>query len=344
MDRRFPGAGRRQAVLVGDAGAVRPVAGAGPLPLVVAPVAAGTDLAAWAQAHPGTVRTWLERHGAVLFRGFGADLERAGGIVAALAGPPLEYRERSSPRTAVADRLYTSTDHPADQVIGLHNENSYQQRFPRFLVLCCLAPATSGGATTLADTRAVLRRLDRDDVERFATLGARYLRNHRPGLGLPWQEVYGTASRAAVEEHCAAAGIDLEWTPDGLRTWQRRPALARHPATGERVWFNHVTAFHVSSLAPDVRRALLRTTAPEDLPQQSYFGDGSAIPDRVLDRVRAAYAAERAAPVWERGDVLLVDNLLCAHGREPYTGDRRVVVAMSGALAWRDVAAGEASP
>jgi len=32
---------------------------------------------------------------------------------------------------------------------------------------------------------------------------------------------------------------------------------------------------------------------------------------------------------WRTGDVLLVDNVLLAHGRRPFTGDRRVLVAMS---------------
>jgi hypothetical protein len=32
---------------------------------------------------------------------------------------------------------------------------------------------------------------------------------------------------------------------------------------------------------------------------------------------------------WRRGDLLLIDNMLTAHGRRPCTGDRRVLVAMS---------------
>ncbi|MEV5548310.1 TauD/TfdA family dioxygenase [Streptomyces sp. NPDC052309] len=33
---------------------------------------------------------------------------------------------------------------------------------------------------------------------------------------------------------------------------------------------------------------------------------------------------------WAAGDLLLIDNVLVAHGRRPFTGRRRVLVAMSG--------------
>jgi alpha-ketoglutarate-dependent taurine dioxygenase len=32
---------------------------------------------------------------------------------------------------------------------------------------------------------------------------------------------------------------------------------------------------------------------------------------------------------WEAGDLLMLDNLLAAHGRRPFSGERRIAVAMS---------------
>ena len=42
-----------------------------------------------------------------------------------------------------------------------------------------------------------------------------------------------------------------------------------------------------------------------------------------------AYAQVTGRFAWEQGDVLLLDNMLTAHGRRPYSGARQVVVAMS---------------
>ncbi|WP_344098243.1 TauD/TfdA family dioxygenase, partial [Streptomyces stramineus] len=298
------------------------------------------DLAAWARAHHGGLRTALHRDGAVLLRGFRTGLDNFPACVEALAGTPEAYGERSSPRTELARHVYTATDHPAEQPIALHNENSYQLTFPAALVFSCLTPATTGGATPLADTRRVLARLDASVVRAFTERGVLYQRNYGEGLGVPWQEAFGTTDRARAESYCAARDITTEWKPGGgLRTTQVRPAVAVHPVTGERVWFNHAAFFHVSGLRAELRDALLAQFDERDLPTHSYYGDGRPIEPAVLEQLHHAYAAERVRTPWETGDVLLVDNLLTAHGREPFTGDRRVVVAMAAPLNWAEVRA-----
>ncbi|MEK8169678.1 TauD/TfdA family dioxygenase [Streptomyces sp. M19] len=146
-----------------------------------------------------------------------------------------------------------------------------------------------------------------------------------------WREAFQTEHRAQVERHCRERGIATAWRGGGrLRTSQVLPAVAVHPGTREPVWFNHAVFFHVTSLPAEISTALRAQFAEPDLPVNTSYGDGEPIPDEVLDHLRGAYAAERIAVPWQAGDVLLVDNLLAAHGRQPYTGDRRVVVAMTG--------------
>src|SRR6185295_14100684 len=95
-----------------------------------------------------------------------------------------------------------------------------------------------------------------------------------------------------------------------------------HPNTGEEVWFNHAAFFHVSTLDPIVRDVLLETIGEENLPNNTYYGDGSPIESSVLEEIRAAYAQEIVAFPWQEGDILMLDNMLVAHGRSPYSGPR----------------------
>lgn len=301
------------------------------LPLLVQPAVEGVDLIAWAAAHRDWIEERLLRHGGLLFRGFGMDspedLER---FVAAVAGETLEYRERSSPRSQVAGNIYTSTDHPADQTIFFHNENSYQNAWPRKIFFFCYIPSPKGGETPIADTRRVYERIPADIRRRFEERGVMYVRNFRPGVGLAWQTVFQSDDRAYVEDYCRDAGLEAEWRDgDALRVRSVRPAVVRHPKTGEPIWFNHGTFFHVSTLEEPVRKALLAQFAEEDLPSNTYYGDGSPIEPEVLDALREAYRQEAVIFPWQKGDVLLLDNMMAAHAREPFEGPRKILVGMA---------------
>jgi alpha-ketoglutarate-dependent taurine dioxygenase len=303
----------------------------GSLPLVIEPAVDGLDVAAWADGNREGIDTLLARHGALLFRGFDlrtvAAFER---FTSAAATDRMEYRDRSSPRHEVGARVYTSTDYPPDQIIFPHNEQSYSLTFPMRLFFFCMTPAKEGGRTPIADTRKVEAQLSAETRRRFAEKKWMYVRNFGDGFGLPWQSVFQTDDRRTVEEHCRSTGIECEWkSGDRLRTRQVRPVLARHPRTGESLWFNHLTFFHVSTLVPAVGRALTATFADEDLPNNTYYGDGSPIEPDVLDELRRAYTSQLVSFDWRAGDVLLIDNMLTAHARDAYVAPRRVLVAMT---------------
>lgn len=309
-------------------------------PFVVEPDAEGLGAAEWAAAARDRVEGWLSEHRAVLFRGFPiADVAAFQSFVAASStGEPLQYRDRSTPRHEVGSGIYVSTIYPQDQRIRLHNEGTYWRQWALKIYFCCLRAPEQGGATPIADVRRVLSRLDPAVRERFAERRVMYVRNYNDGFGLPWQEVFQTADRGEVESYCRANGIELEWKDgDRLRTRQVRPAIRRHPRTGEEVWFNHAAFFHISSQDPEMRSTLLAELGEDNLPYNTYYGDGSAIEEEVVAQIHRAYEAETVRFPWLEGDILLLDNMSVAHGREPYRGEREVVVAMTEPVADSDV-------
>jgi alpha-ketoglutarate-dependent taurine dioxygenase len=275
----------------------------------------------------------LARHKALLLRGFGIDaVDRFQLFLAAMGADLLEYSERSTPRSRIDDRVYTSTEYPKTHEIPMHNESSYSAHWPRRVFFCCLQPAQSGGATPIADSRAVFAAIDPAIRDRFIAKQVMYVRNYGQGVDLPWQEAFQTEDRLQVEAYCRASGLAYEWFDDGhgLHTHHVRPAAVIHVPTAERVWFNQAHLFHVSSLEPSLRRSLTSLFPPDRLPRHACYGDGTAIEDDALDHIRQVFARVRLFPEWRAGDVLLLDNLFYAHGRQPFTGDRRVIVAMDG--------------
>jgi alpha-ketoglutarate-dependent taurine dioxygenase len=302
-----------------------------PLPLVIEPAVESVDLIEWAQNNREFIEAQLCKHGGLLFRHFEmkevADFER---LVQATSSELLNYQERSSPRSRVSGNVYTSTDYPAGQRIFLHNENSYQHIFPLKIFFCCLTPPDDGGETPIADCRRVLQGIAPEIQARFKDKGGWMLvRNFRDDLGLSWQTAFQTTDKAQVDEYCRGAGIATDWRGDHLRTRQIRPVTATHPRTGEVVWFNHATFFHVSTLESAVHQSLLAQYEEEELPNNTYYGDGSPIEPAILDHLRAAYLQATVKFPWQSGDILMLDNMLVAHGREPFAGPRKIVVGMA---------------
>ncbi|HEX4458703.1 MAG TPA: TauD/TfdA family dioxygenase [Polyangia bacterium] len=308
-------------------------------PFLLTPTMPGVTLASWAREQLPRVLELLHRHGALLFRGFGIDdAAKFAEVTRAVAGEPLAYEERSSPRSAVSGNVYTSTDHPPTERIFMHNEQSYNQQFPLRLLFCCVTAAQAEGSTPLADSRRIFRRVPVAIRERFGALGYLYVRNFGASFGLPWQVAFQTDERAEVEAYCRRNAIEVEWrSGDRLRTRQKRRVAGLHPFTGEPTWFNHATFFHVSTLPCATGDALRAALGDDELPNNTYYGDGSPIEADVLEELRAAYDGERVELPWQRGDVMLIDNMLCAHGRAPFVGPRLVLAAMATPIPWSAV-------
>jgi hypothetical protein len=148
-------------------------------------------------------------------------------------------------------------------------------------------------------------------------------------LDVSWQHFFKTDVRADVEARCRAAGIAWTWLDnDELQIRTPCPAIIRHPVTGEKTFFNQVQLHHIFCLDPDVREDLLALFGEQRMPRHVYYGDGSPIEDEVMALVGELYEACAVRFDWHKGDVILLDNMLAAHARDPFEGPRKIVVAM----------------
>ncbi|MDD9947568.1 MAG: TauD/TfdA family dioxygenase [Myxococcales bacterium] len=282
------------------------------------------------------LRRDLLAHGAVLFRGFGvATRESFEVAVAALGGPTLNYVDGNSPRRKLGSGVYTSTEYPPEFFISLHNELSYSQRWPARLFFCCITPPGEGGETPLADSRAILRTLPPEVREAFVRKGIRYIRNLHGGRGFgpSWQATFETDSRAVVEEFGCTEGSEVRWNEaGGVSITQVRPATIVHPDTGEAVWFNQADQFHPSTHPKQIYDSILALYEGREelMPQTAKFGDGASIDPAMLAEVRRTAGEQMRLFKWEEGDLLVVDNRLVAHGRQPFKGRREILVSMTG--------------
>ncbi|HEX9959497.1 MAG TPA: TauD/TfdA family dioxygenase [Pyrinomonadaceae bacterium] len=313
------------------------------LPLVVEPDDAlknAADLSLLvetAAARRDFFRQKLLRHGAILFRGYRilsvGDLEHFVGKFS--GGEKLfNYAGGVSPRSALgaSGGVYTSTEYPSQFALSLHNELSYADVYPRHLYFCCLIPAETGGETTLGDSRRILKNIDAEVIEAFKNKKVRYVRNLYPdaGSGYSWQEAFETGDKRAVEDCCRKIGAKFEWKAgDVLRVSQIRPAILAHPATGEEVWFNQADGFHPSNLDAETYKTLSATLSEDEFRLNVFFGDGSPITPETLAHIRAVLQSETIPHRWQAGDVLILDNILAAHGRMPFTGARKIALAMT---------------
>jgi amino acid adenylation domain-containing protein len=299
------------------------------LPLVIQPNIEDLDPFEFAQNNRELIETHSLKHGAILFRDFPVNTVSEFENFAQAICPQLFDNYGDLPREEISHKVYGSTPYPSDKAILFHNESSHLQQFPLKIWFFCVKAAQAGGETPIVDCRKIYQMLNPKLVETLTQKQLMYVRNFTEGLDVSWTKFFHTTDKTQVETYCRQQGMKWEWTDNnGLRTRQIRPAVAKHPKTGEMVFFNQLLLHHFSCLDADVRASLLSMFGEENLPRNVYYGDGSPIEDSIIEEISAVYREAAIAFPWHEGDVMMLDNMLAAHGRNPYIGSRKIVVAM----------------
>ncbi|CAN7654321.1 non-ribosomal peptide synthase/polyketide synthase [Pseudomonas brassicacearum] len=298
-------------------------------PLMLEPGEPHLDVIEWIQQNRPLIEQKLAEHAGILFRGFELDGIQGFEAFAEAVQPGLYGQYGDLPKKEGGKNTYRSTPYPERKMILFHNESSHQDRWPRKQMFYCEQAAPVGGATPVVDCRLMYERLPADLREKFEDKGLLYVRTFTDKLDVSWQHFFKTEDHLEVEARCRAGGIQWRWLDnDELQTRTPGPAIITHPITGEKSFFNQVQLHHIYWLDPDVREDLLSMFGLERMPRHVYYGDGTPIEDEVMARIGELYEACAVRFDWQKGDVILLDNMLVAHARDPFEGPRKIVVAM----------------
>lgn len=285
------------------------------------------DLIDWISVNKKDFEEKLCTYGSILFRGYNVNTVKKFETVSNLfETESLEYAFRSSPRFAVGNNVYTSTSYPKEFSINMHSEASYMPNgHPSYIVFCCINPASERGETPIADNRLVLSNLSEETRMKFVNKGVKYKRNLNKSMGLSWEEVFQTNDKDKVKLECEKTGTNFIWKGDDdlELTWTKK-AIWEHPRSKDAVWFNHSFFFNKYTLEKDYGAI----ENENQLPNDTYFGDGTEISRDEIAEIREAYKKATVEFKWEKGDVLFLDNMLTSHGRNPYEGKRKIIASL----------------
>lgn len=298
-------------------------------PWRIRPQRAGVDLAGWLAGNTSHVEHQLAMAGAILFEGFPIhQVEAFEAVANQLIGQVFKDNSEHQPITANGS-VQIPVDYAADQHLLWHNENTFNYHWPTKILFGCDLVAEHGGETPFVDSQAVCKALPADVRNAFLSKGVQYMRTYSQEVGLSWQTVFKTTSRAEVEEKCRQDHFEFRWLAgDRLQTRASRPAAIYHWHTKDLCWINQVLHWHFACLPADTQASIARLFPPDEYPRNCFFGDGSPIPEAYIHEIRKVYQSLEVVYPWAKGNLLLLDNARVAHARKPFQGKRRIWVCM----------------
>jgi alpha-ketoglutarate-dependent taurine dioxygenase len=316
--------------------------------LIVRPIdpVLATDTAAvasWFATHKDEIAKVLLDRGALMFRDFA--IRSTTDFAAAIdcyPSPPGGYAGGATPREAVQGRVFEATRSPAESTIVLHQEMSYLPRWPYKLAFYCNNAPDTGGETLISSVRRFEQAIDQRLVETIRERGLMTTRNFRnPEEDLPdammrtmhrsWKEAFYTEEPSKAEADIAEMGMAHSWEDDGSLTAHFcHTGFMDHPVNGKRHWFNQLISqtFTPQSMGNRWQAYIDHYGTTRPRPYEVRFGDGGLIPLEDVVALRPVLDAETVAIPYRNGDILLIDNILTFHGRNPFTGHRDVQVAL----------------
>lgn len=247
-------------------------------------------------------------HGALLFRGFGADA----GQFRRFAGQfcSTSVMNESPGRQPIEPEFNIHTVDGGTGAFSLHPELSREPWKPDAAFFACLSPPSRGGETTICDGVALVKALP--DALRKALEPRRllYIKPTWPALLEFWlgDPDPDDATLAAPPPSCPYSFRRINGNVLRIFT---RPALHRPMFIDEPAFGNFLLFARFNNNRPDF----------------PLLDDGYPVPEAWLQAIKAAGDSVSVPVAWEAGDILMLDNTRFMHGRRAILDARERLIA-----------------
>lgn len=314
-------------------------------PLALRPSAPTTLDAAVARVRAlqvdATLTALLAKHGALLFRGLPIkDAHDFSAFAHAFGFAPHEIVGIVVERGLLAANVAPANESPAHVTIYNHNESPQVPHAPGYIFFYGHRAPNEGGETPISSSAELYVRARAEvpqlvaDLERLGVLSTVRYRPEaqykggstlRDAFGKEWAEGDSEqVKRDKVEDQIRRYGrgehTTWTWSEDGgLEVRHVIPVLRRQAGTNLPVLFTQLASVYVRTLAGEATSRITTVS----------YGDGTPIPTEHLAKLKSITDDIRVLHRWQEGDVLVYDNVLAQHGREPWKGEQadRVVLA-----------------
>jgi alpha-ketoglutarate-dependent taurine dioxygenase len=254
------------------------------------------------------IEALYKAHGALLFRGFGADAEAFRNFAWQFCRTSV-FNE-SPGRMPIDPENNIHTVDGGTRAFALHAELSREPWQPDVAFFGCLSAPSRGGQTTICDGIELVRALPED--VRLALEGRRFL--HIKGT---WPELlrFWLGTPDPTDQQLASPP---PWCPYQFRR-----------IDGNVIRYFTRPIFHKPMFAegPTFANFLLFARYNHDNPDYPLLDNGRPVPDEWVRAIKATGDRLMVPVDWQPGDVLMVDNSRFMHGRTEILDSKERLIA-----------------
>ncbi len=202
----------------------------------------------------------------------------------------------------------------------------------QIFTISCLKKSKWGGETAICDNRDIHVKLDPAFVQKCEERKIRYWnclhsKDSDKNRYQSWEMRFKTEDKGEVNEFLKTENYSYSWEGNTLFYWKNLSPTATHVISGEKLWFNQLSAMH-GSYYGDMKCHEDLELADKEYPCHTTYGDGKEFEQDEIDHHRRCVWESAVGFEWQNGDILFLDQMIVQHSRLSFEGDRKVGVSL----------------